>query len=217
MPLLRSGYSSYSNNRFWPEEKIIKFFEGVLTGEPFAYIAKSGHFYGRDFYIDSSVLIPRQETEVLVEEALSVSKKIPSKELHVLDLATGSGVIGLTIGCELKSKVSSLTLSDICPRALKVASTNTQKFEYDLCPQTKVSLILSDLLKEVKGEYHLIVSNPPYIKEKAQRSRVHQQVLTHEPELALFIKDSEYDKFFKDLFFQVRERLKFSGFFNGRT
>ena len=195
------------------QEKITTFCERALIGEPFAYISNSGHFYGRDFYVNPSVLIPRQETEVLVEEAINLSKNFSASEIDVLDLATGSGVIGLTISCELKSRVSSLTLSDICPNALNVAGTNACKFEYDLGAKTKLNLIQSDLLKEVSGEFHLIVSNPPYIKEKAQRNRVHQQVLDHEPALALFIKDSEYNHFFEKLFLEVRDRLKSSGIF----
>ncbi len=194
------------------EYKLKQFFELSADGVPFEYISGMGHFYGRDFIVGPGVLIPRQETEIIIEEVLLAKSRFTST-MKVLDLCTGSGCLGLTVACELREIVSDLYLTDICEEALRYAAKNCAKFEFQLSPMTKIKLVKSNLLDSVDDKFDLIVSNPPYIKRKEHHSRVHGQVTRFEPDMALFVDDDEYDKFFDRLFRGVSEVLRDGGLF----
>jgi release factor glutamine methyltransferase len=143
-------------------------------GEPVQYILKRGDFMGMRFYVDSRVLIPRQDTETLVE---SVIIALHGKhEPKVLDLCTGSGAIGVSIGTLVPG--ANVTLSDISTGALEVAKKNA----HDL--GVEVTLRHGDLFKAVgKEKFDLIVSNPPYI---APGEELDHSVKGFEPHLALY-------------------------------
>lgn len=138
---------------------------------PLQYITSTQEFMGLTFFVSPSVLIPRQDTEVLVEE---VMKEAAGKE--VLDLCTGSGCIitSLSTLCSLKSA----TATDISVTALEIATKN---IEYN---QATVTLIQSDLFENVTGTYDIIVSNPPYIPTE-DINELMEEVKNHEPILAL--------------------------------
>ena len=145
--------------------------EKRASGMPFAYITGEQEFYGLQFSVNENVLIPRADTEILVEYALSVGGK------NVLDLCTGSGCIAVTLAKNLQG--ARVTAVDISPAALEVAKKNASENGCD------VSFLEMDILSEIpQGKYDLIVSNPPYI-EKAELSTLMKDVIEFEPRLAL--------------------------------
>lgn len=138
---------------------------------PVQYLTGEAWFYGRCFRVNESVLIPRQDTEVLVEEALKRIKP----EMRVLDLCTGSGCILLTVLKE--AKVSGVG-SDISPEALLVAEINRKRMG------VQANWIQSDLFEKIGGSFDMILSNPPYIQSQVIDTLA-PEVRDHEPHLAL--------------------------------
>ena len=138
---------------------------------PYQYLTNCQEFMGLQFYVDENVLIPRQDTEVLVELAMKVAK-----HADILDMCTGSGCIILSLGklCETKS----LTAVDISTAALDVARRNAKNLE------VPVTFIESNVFENVEGTYDVIVSNPPYIPTKVIEELM-PEVRAHEPMLAL--------------------------------
>lgn len=148
--------------------------EKRLSRIPLQYLLGEAPFYGRMFRVDSRVLIPRPETELLCEWALELLKDGSSP--RILDLCCGSGCIGITLKAELPS--ASVTLSDISPDALDLAAENASLLGAD------VALCRSDLLEAFSGtSFDLIISNPPYIPS-ADCDTLQEEVL-REPRLAL--------------------------------
>ena len=119
--------------------------------KPLAYVFGDADFYGFTFKVNEGVLIPRPETEELVMCALEVI----NKDSKVLDLCTGSGAIGITVKLKSNAKV---TVSDISDKAIDVCSKNAKDLG------AEINVIKSDLFKEIKGEFDVVISNPPYIK-----------------------------------------------------
>ena len=140
------------------------------AGEPLAYIIGYKEFFGLRFSVDARVLVPRPDTETLVQWALGVSSSFASPD--ILELGTGSGAVAIAIAHTLKCKV---TATDFSTQALSVASDNAAKLGVD------VEFLHSNWLEKVSGHYHVIASNPPYIKS----SDPHLEALTHEPLNAL--------------------------------
>ncbi len=138
---------------------------------PVQYLTGEAWFYGRSFRVNESVLIPRQDTEVLVEEAL----KRVSPGMRVLDLCTGSGCILLTV---LKEADVSGVGSDISADALVVAELNRKRLN------VQANFIQSDLFHEIGGTFDMILSNPPYIQSEVILT-LDPEVRDHEPVLAL--------------------------------
>lgn len=147
--------------------------------EPIAYIRGEREFYGRAFKVDRRVLIPRPDTETLVERALSLLPQ--DREVRVLDLCTGSGAIGLTLAAELP--LALVVTTDLSNDALEVAKHNAKQ----LGVEARVQFLAGDLLGAVRSDarYDLIACNPPYIDE-ASRSDLARDITDHEPSLALF-------------------------------
>lgn len=140
------------------EEKFFSGIELLNSGIPLQYITNMQEFMKLDFYVDSNVLIPQPDTEILVEEVLNILGKDKNKK-SVLDLCTGSGAIGISIA---KYTDSQVTMSDVSEKALEIAKKNAISNEvFDKC-----EFVLSDMFKDIKGKFDSIVSNPPYIKTK---------------------------------------------------
>ena len=158
---------------------LLKQFENLaarrLRREPLQYLLGESWFCGRRFRVDRRVLIPRPETELLCEWALEAIAEVPSP--RVLDVCTGSGCIGLTLGAERPD--ARITLTDLSVEALQAARENAQVLGVN------VRLIQSDLLGSVpKGEkFDLILSNPPYIPTAECRGL--QEEVLREPVMAL--------------------------------
>lgn len=146
-----------------------------LAAQPIAYLIGEREFYGRTFKVSPSVLIPRPDTETLVEAALS--KLAPGRTANVLDLCTGSGCIGITIAAE--RPLTSVTLTDISKEALAVAQINNQEIL-----ENRATLIQSDLFSAIPNQkFEMIVTNPPYLTT-AWYDKTEAQVKA-EPSLAL--------------------------------
>ena len=168
-----------------------------LTGEPLQYVMKSWGFRHLDVLVDNRVLIPRPETEVVVQVALDLAREMISKtnsKLRVADLGTGSGVIGLSLASELPRGSNEVWLTDLSADALEVARANL----------AGLGLINGDvrvaqgswfvaLPSELKNSFDLIVSNPPYIG--VYDPSVESSVLNHEPHLALFAGSDGLDAY----------------------
>ncbi len=139
--------------------------------EPLQHITGEQEFYGLTFKVNDNVLIPRQDTEVLVEFITGISK-----ERSVLDMCTGSGCIAVSISkC---GNPSSVLASDISEEALKVAEFNA------LNNQADIRFIHSNLWENIDGSFDILVSNPPYITDK-EMEELDEEVFGHEPHLAL--------------------------------
>ena len=143
-----------------------------LKRVPLQYLTGEQEFYVFPFYVNDQVLIPRQDTEILVEEAL---KKVKDG-MRILDMCTGSGCILLSI---LKHRVQVTGIgADISEKALEVARKNADRLH------TGAVFVKSDLFEELKGKYDVIVSNPPYI-ETSEIAHLMPEVREYEPHLAL--------------------------------
>ena len=154
---------------------INKLIERRIQKEPVQYITQNTEFYKRNFFVNSNVLIPRNETELLVIQAIDFIKKNKIKNPKILDICTGSGVVGISLGKEIPS--SNVTVSDISLKALEIAKINAKKHNL------KMNFILSDCLKDIYGEFNIIVSNPPYIK--TNNLKLLDEEIKKEPKIAL--------------------------------
>lgn len=145
--------------------------QAYVDGMPPQYVIGTAPFYGRTFQVNEAVLIPRPETEELVEWVLTDQQD--KANLTILDVGTGSGAIGVTLQTERPDW--QVTLSDISEAALQVAETNASQLGAD------VELLQGDLLEPVQGrQFDVVVSNPPYISHK-EEDLMDQSVLAHEP------------------------------------
>lgn len=144
-----------------------------MQGKPTQYITKTQEFYGRDFLVSGAVLIPRPETELLVETVLKV-RPVPGV---VIDVGTGSGAIAATLSLETGASV---VATDVSPAALAVARANATRLG------AKVQFVQADLLQSfADGAGDCVVSNPPYVP-LADRASLQREVRDWEPALALF-------------------------------
>lgn len=157
------------------EEEFKKGIELLKNGMPLQYITNYQEFMGLGFYVDSNVLIPQPDTEILVEEVLDRLKKDFEKK-SVLDLCTGSGVIGTSIA---KYSESCVTMSDISENALEIAKKNATSNEVI----NKCNFVLSDMFENIDEKFDIIVSNPPYIKTEVINTL--DREVQNEPHIAL--------------------------------
>lgn len=169
------------------------------TGLPIAYITSSKEFYSIDFYVTPDVLIPKPDTEILVEHAIEKILSFPKSEISIVDVCTGSGCIGLSVlknclsyGAVEKKKAIDLAVTDLSLDALKVAKNNAQRiFKDEKNIFDKIEFLNGDLLCK-KTSVDFILSNPPYVPHK----EVDELLLDgrNEPRLAL---DGDIDSFVK--------------------
>ena len=170
------------------------YFQQFLDGKPVQYILKKDTFFDHEFFIDSRVLIPRQESEEVVKFAIDKAKEIfGNKELRIADVCCGSGIMGVSLANNLK--VSSIIFSDISKDALDVCKVNSSK----LAP--KVEYYCGNALEKLlenKDKIDVLISNPPYILKS---ENVDESVLSFEPHVALFADDefSVYKNIIKHL------------------
>lgn len=150
--------------------------EALKENKPIQYVIGNVNFYGLKFIVNKNVLIPRFETEELVEQVVEYTKDLNKDKIKILDLGCGSGAIGLTLKSILKN--SEVTLTDISKDALEVANLNANNLNLD------VTFIESDWFSNIKLEkYDIIVSNPPYIRTDEE---IEEIVKNNEPSLALY-------------------------------
>lgn len=149
--------------------------KALEENKPLQYVIGHVNFYGHEFDIDNRVLIPRFETEELVENTVKYINKFFTNPLDIIDLGCGSGVIGLTL--EKKVSTNSVDLVDISPEALEVTHKNCVKLN------SKANIIQSDMFTNIVKKYDIIISNPPYIKTTEE---IEEIVKNNEPHLALY-------------------------------
>jgi release factor glutamine methyltransferase len=174
-----------------------------LRNEPIQYITGQQEFYGLPFKVTPAVLIPRPETEHLVEAVL---QRLPQNQpLRIVDIGTGSGAIAIALAAHLPQ--SHITALDLSPEALKIAQTNAETNNV----ATRITFLQSDLLSALAHEdpYDAIVSNPPYIPE-TDSPTLHPEVRDHEPHTALFAGDEGLD-IYRRLIPQAHALLKPNG------
>jgi len=171
-------------------------FQRFIKGEPLAYLTNGQEFYGLHFFVDKRVLIPRPETEMLVEKTLDfLSSQGGGFIQKVVDVGTGSGCIAVSIAKFFPSAI--LTATDISSDALDVALKNAQMHGV----ATRINFLRSDLLVNLPGNYDVVVANMPYIGTK-RFSFISKAVKEYEPGVALFGGDDGmkiYEKLFEQL------------------
>ena len=138
-------------------KKIAQYLAQMQEGMPIQYITKEQEFMGVSFYVDENVLIPQPDTEILVEEVMSLYSK--ESKLTILDLCTGSGCIGISLAKYFTN--SKFYLSDISQEALSIAKKNAQDTH-----TPNVQIVQSNLWENIQNKFDVIVSNPPYIASK---------------------------------------------------
>ncbi|MFR5486184.1 peptide chain release factor N(5)-glutamine methyltransferase [Eubacterium sp.] len=183
-------------------DKFFKFIDMRCNKIPLQHIIGKQEFMGLSFNVNEDVLIPRQDTELLVESVLNYLKQnIQGKKVKVLDMCTGSGCIAISIK-KLAENVD-VTAVDLSQNALKVAIDNAKQLD------AKVTFIESDLFENVSGKYDIIVSNPPYIR-KSDIETLMEEVKNHEPMMAL---DGDEDglKFYKKISEKLNRYLSDAG------
>ena len=184
------------------EVNYFKAIKKLCQGIPIQHITHRQEFMKMTFYVDENVLIPRKDTETLVEEVIKISKKMGAKK--ILDLCTGSGAIAVSLAKYIEK--SQITAVDISKKALNVAKLNAKNNEVE----NKITFVESDLFNNIKKEkYDIIVSNPPYIKKEVLKSL--DKEVQKEPKLAL---DGGYDglDFYRKIINKAEEYLKFNGY-----
>ena len=144
--------------------------------EPTAYIVGSREFWGRPFLVTSAVLVPRPETEFIVEEALGLLRAFPTP--RIADIGTGSGILAVTLAAEVPA--ADVTGTDLSSDALDVARRNAARHGV----ATRVTFLNTSYLDDVPGTFDLIVANPPYVRD-GDKSALARDV-RHEPDVALF-------------------------------
>jgi len=198
-------------------EKYFELIDRRSSGEPVQYIMESQEFMGLEFIVNENVLIPRQDTETLVEDALEIintgtlrgeDMDVKRKEWDILDLCTGSGAIGVSLA-RIANKVN-VTCSDISEGAIKVAKENAQKHGV----AKSVKFEQGDLFKPFskhfrKQRFDMIISNPPYIKSSVIPT-LQKEVCEHEPISALDGGESGLD-FYERIVSGVGDHLRKGG------
>lgn len=163
-------------------EKFRHSLERLKHGEPVQYITGSTEFYGLPFRVDRRVLIPRPETEELVDWIIRENRDLP---VRILDMGTGSGCIAVSLAVNLSG--AGISACDVSVEALNLAVSNA---EINRVPIRFFAFNLLDQTAVLPGKYEVIVSNPPYVRE-GERVYMSRNVLDYEPELALFVPDAD--------------------------
>ena len=170
---------------------LVQVIKRLKRQEPLQYILNEAWFYKRTYQVNSAVLIPRPETEELVELLLQTTKSDANSQLTVLDVGTGSGCIAVTLKCERPHwQVHAIELS---AGALEMATSNAQRYA------AMVHFQQADVFQYSANQlYHIIVSNPPYIVE-SEMPTLSANVLQHEPHTALFVPDEAPLRFYEQI------------------
>lgn len=173
--------------KYLPTEKLEEGLKKLKEGKPVQYIVGNVNFYGITLKVNENVLIPRFETETLVEKTINYAKKYLKQPIKILDLGTGSGAIAITLKKKLNSFVDAV---DISKEALEVAKENSKE------NNVEISFIHSNMLEKVDKKYDLIISNPPYISYDEE---VEEIVKNNEPHIALYAENDGLEYYEKIL------------------
>jgi release factor glutamine methyltransferase len=170
-----------------------------IAGEPIQYILKNSYFYGRGFFVNENVLIPRFDSELIID----IAKKYGCVD-NILDVGTGSGNLAITIAAENLAK--NIVATDISKQIIKVAEYNKKK----LCPEKNINFIIDDFLNStINQQFDMIISNPPYIP-KNEINKLDDIVKKYEPIKALTDGKDGYN-FYKKFSVVGKKILKNNG------
>jgi len=170
-----------------------------VSGEPLAYIVNRKEFYGHDFFVDNHVLIPRPESEFLLDEILIYLRENPTeKELKILDVGTGSGCLLLSLLLNLPNATGIGV--DISSEALEVAKINAERLNLI----NRVKLVKGDLAEDIDQKFDIIIANLPYIGTEIF-NEVDENVKNFEPNLALYAGKDGLD-LYRKLFDQIKQK-----------
>lgn len=186
----------------------------LLNGEPLQYILGYSYFYGLKFIVSEAVLIPRQESEILVDFIIKKYSSINS--LKILDICTGSGCLSVTLKKYLPT--AQIFATDISKTAIEICKKNSELNNVEL--NIFENDILSNAELSFNQQFDLIISNPPYVLE-SEKKFMHKNVTEFEPEIALYVKDEEafifYEKISEiakmllkknaELYFEINEKF----------
>ena len=180
--------------RYLPKDKLDAGLKELKKGKPVQYIVGNVDFYDVNLLVNENVLIPRFETETLVEKTINYAKEL-TEPLDILDIGTGSGAIAITLAKHLSCHVLA---TDISEEALEIAKINSKR------NNVQIDFKQSDILKNVQGKFDIIISNPPYI---AKDEVIDDLVKDNEPHLALYAEeDGLY--FYRNILENVKPFLK---------
>ena len=187
-------------------ESDIKVWESLLVElkkeVPIQYLLGKTNFYGLDFEVNENVLIPRPETEELVEWI--INENTSSKKIKILDIGTGSGCIAVSLAKNLPN--AQVYAIDVSKKALETAKRNAESNEVE------VFFLLQNILEteDLKEQFDIIVSNPPYVRN-LEKDEIRKNVLDHEPHLALFVEDDQALIFYRKIAELARQNLSPDG------
>lgn len=196
--------------------KYKKLIERRSKHEPIAYITGGKEFYGLEFYVNNNVLIPRPETELLVEEVIKAIRDMRYEiRFNIVDVGTGSGCIATSLAKEVaKLKMKKLKFkiigTDISKKALEIAKLNAEKHNV----QDKITFLQGDILEPLRAKSYtlsanIIVANLPYISD-GEMEKLPEDIKKHEPKIALFGGKEGLD-FYEKLLSQVKNHLNKNG------
>ncbi len=183
-------------------QKFEEFLDRLKSHEPVQYITGETEFFGSSFLVNKNVLVPRPETEELVQWILNDLQDVSGSK-KILDIGTGSGCIAISLAKNLpEAEVSAM---DISREALQMAKENAQR------NNVKVNFIKADILQlNQLNNYDIIVSNPPYVRGQ-EKLQMRKNVLEHEPSLALYVKDEDPLIFYRQIVNLAKEGLTSGG------
>ena len=181
----------------------------LTRGEPIQYVLGMADFFGLKFEVSPDVLIPRQETEELVDQVLQIQKKYPISNPQILDIGTGSGCIAISIQKKWKAaKVSALDLSEA---ALAMAQSNATRHQVSIDFSQVDILNKTEWVQFPDSSFDIIVSNPPYIGQ-SESADMPDYVTHWEPHLALFVPDQDLYIFYQAIAEFAQKKLRSGGY-----
>ena len=194
--IIELGYSKRETEELIKVSKNIdEDYNKLLKGYPIQYLIGYVNFYGNQINVNENVLIPRYETEYLVEKTINYINKYFDRKVSILDIGTGSGCIAITLKKEIDSDV---TATDISVEALKVAKNNA------VINNVNIEFIKSDIFNNINNKYDVIISNPPYIDVS---EKIMDSVKKYEPHTALYAKDNGL-YFYEEILKNAKDYLK---------
>ena len=184
--------------KYLPSDRFEDGIKKLEEGKPVQYIVGNVNFYGNTINVNENTLIPRFETELLIEKTIKLINKYFDKKVDILDIGTGSGCIAITLNKEVNSNIDAVDISD---EALIVAKENKK------INNTNVNFYKSDVFSSVDKKYNVIISNPPYI---AYDEEIMDIVYENEPHMALFADDNGlyfYDKILRECINYLKDKF----------
>ena len=180
--------------KYLPKDKLEAGLKELKEGKPVQYIVGNVDFYDINLLVNENVLIPRFETETLIEKTINYVKEL-TEPLEILDIGTGSGAIAITLAKHLNCHVLA---TDISKKAIEIAKENAKRND------VQIDFKQSDILKNVQGKFDVIISNPPYI---AKEEVIDPLVKNNEPNIALYA-DNNGLYFYEEILKNIKPYLK---------